>query len=156
MEGGPEPIINTLETYDFVYVFFICSTGRPESSTDWIVDGKPLKEGVKIITNHVNLSNDKYEKILLDYRIVDDINNIYEELEKQLVPKIKAITEKEEAFEVNANYTGGTKSMSIALALLAIYQEGWDLQVNTVARTGTCQENCVYTANLLLKICLCL
>lgn len=134
--GSPDPIINTLKTYDFVYVFFICSTGRPESSTDWLVDGQPIKEGVKIITRHVNLSRDKYEKILLDYRIVDDINSIYEELERQLVPKVKAITEKESVSEVIANYTGGTKSMSIALALLAIYQEGWDLQLNTATRTN--------------------
>lgn len=134
--GSPDPIINTLKTYDFVYVFFICSSGRAESSTEWIVDGEPLKEGVKIITKHVNLSRDKYEKILLDYKIVDDINSIYEELEKQLVPKVKAITKEERAYEVIANYTGGTKSMSIALALLAIYQDGWDLQLNTATRTN--------------------
>ncbi len=82
------------------------------------------------------MSKDKYDKILLLYEIVDDIKYIYEELERQLVPKIKTITEKEDAFEVIANYTGGTKSMSIALALLAIYQEGWDLQLNTATRTN--------------------
>ncbi|MCS7215763.1 MAG: TIGR02710 family CRISPR-associated CARF protein [Thermodesulfovibrio sp.] len=132
--GSPMPIINAIKSENFDYIYFICSKGRPENASERLVDGEPIKEGEIIIAKETGLPKDKYEKILIELEYVDDIDKIYEYLETDLISRLKSRFRDEETLEIIANYTGGTKSMSIALALLALFQEGWQLQINVGPR----------------------
>lgn len=132
--GSPEPIINAIKNHYFDFVFFICTKGKPEVASERVVDGRPLKNGEKIIVNETGLSSHNYKKLPLDVDIVDDINAISSEIEKKLLPEVESMINQWKHVEVIANFTGGTKSMSIALALIAINQEGWELQVNAGVR----------------------
>lgn len=134
--GSTDPIINAIKNEGFDYVLFVCSSGKPEVASERLVDGNPLKQGEKIIAVETGLSHDKYKKILLDVSVIDDINAIYGELESKLLPEVNSLVDQWRNVEVIANYTGGTKSMSVALVLLAIYQQGWDLQINAGTRTN--------------------
>lgn len=133
--GSTEPVINSIKTENFDFIYFICSEGSQENASERLVDGLPLKKDEKIIARVLNLPQERYTKIRIRVEDVDEINTIYEILEKELLPDLERRFRDEE-IEVIANYTGGTKSMSVALCLFAIYQNNWSLQLNTGVRTN--------------------
>ena len=129
--GSCEPIVNAIGTppgYDFVY--FICSKGGGKRASEFQVDGSgaPCVGSKKMpsIVEQVGLGEDRYEKVTFDVDThVDNLAILY----KDLKGVAQAIRERFPGASVIANYTGGTKSMSAALVLVAI-EAGWDLQVN--------------------------
>ncbi|MGB9710526.1 MAG: TIGR02710 family CRISPR-associated CARF protein [Thermodesulfovibrio sp.] len=134
--GSPVPIINSIKEDEFDFIYFICSSGKSEVASERLVDGNPLKEGDKIIAKECNLSEEKYEKILLPVNIIDDLDETFKELEGKLLPRLKEKFPDKQGIRVIANYTGGTKTMSVALVILSILQDGWELQLNTAHRTN--------------------
>ncbi len=132
--GSPMPIINSIKENNFDFIYFICSTGTYEVASERLVDGKPLKEDDKIIAKECNLSKENYEKILLPVDIIDDLDETFKKLEENLLPRIKEMNSSD--VKVIANYTGGTKTMSAAVVLLSILQDGWELQFNSAQRTN--------------------
>jgi len=132
--GSTQPIINAIKELKPDFIFFICSSGTKQNASERLVDGTPIKAGEVIIKDAVALP--PYEKILIPTEKVDFLDEVYSILEKELIPKIKKLFSKEPSLRIIANYTGGTKTMSIALCLLAIFQENWEIQVNTGIRTN--------------------
>lgn len=134
--GSPDPIINAIKENNFDFIYFICSSGSASIASERLVDGSPQRPDEKIIVKECNLPRDKYEKILLDIDIVDDVEEIFKNLEIKLIRDMNNRFPDKRNLEVIANYTGGTKTMSVALALLSIFQEGWKLQINTATRSN--------------------
>lgn len=133
--GSTDPIINSIQMEGFDFIYFICSKGTQKTASERLVDGTPHDEKEKIIARVLNLSPESYFKILIPTEAVDDINEIYKTLENELLPDMEKRF-KDEDIQVIANYTGGTKSMSVALCLFAIHQNNWSLQLNTGVRTN--------------------
>ncbi|MEW6229885.1 MAG: TIGR02710 family CRISPR-associated CARF protein [Bacillota bacterium] len=79
----------------------------------------------KAIVKRLGLQPDGYEKVQVDDP--DDLEACYKAL---LEIEEKITTRFGSGAEVVANYTGGTKTMSAALALIAVFRERWDLSVN--------------------------
>ncbi|WP_353683939.1 TIGR02710 family CRISPR-associated CARF protein [Thermodesulfovibrio sp. 3907-1M] len=134
--GSTVPIINSIIEEKFDFVYFICSSGKSDVASERLVDGKPLKEGDKIIAKECNLSKEDYEKITLDVDIIDDLNETFKKLEEDLLSRLNERFPDKQSIRVIANYTGGTKTMSAALVILSILQDGWELQLNTAQRTN--------------------
>ena len=78
----------------------------------------------KAIVFQTGLSEDKYGIISVDDP--DDLNLCYSKL-VSLSTSIKKIYPEA---QIIANYTGGTKTMSVAMALVGIMTEEWDLSLN--------------------------
>lgn len=134
--GSPAPIVNAIKETNFDFIYFICSSGKSEVASERIVDGEKLKDNEIIIVRECNLTSEQYEKILLPVDIIDDLNETFKEIEKQLISRINERFPEEETIKVIANYTGGTKTMSVALVLVSIFQEGWELCFNAGQRTN--------------------
>ncbi|NPA39643.1 MAG: TIGR02710 family CRISPR-associated protein [Thermodesulfobacteria bacterium] len=156
--GSPQPIINAIKEIDPDFIYFICSGGPEDKATERFVDGRPLKKEDKIIVKEINLPKDKYEKIIIPLEILDSLDMVFSLVEKELLHRIKSKFGNVENLRIIANYTGGTKSMSIALALLAILQDGWELHFNAGQRTNVIKIDrgdhpvAINKINLLLKL----
>lgn len=124
--GSCEPVVNAINYTNASFVYFICSSGPKGSEV--VVDGagKPCKERDKeepSIVQQTRLKPDQYEKILLDDP--DDLESCFE----QISSLGQQIAQRFQNPEVIANYSGGTKTMSVALAIVASQQQ-WKLQFN--------------------------
>lgn len=140
--GSPEPIINAIKFYkpDFVYLF--CSSGPKGSAITVDGPGDPCGDKTKsrcpkcgheyylgnpkgkAIAFQAGLSKEKYEIVGVDDP--DDLNLCY----SKLVDLSESIKERYPDAQVIANYTGGTKTMSVAMALVGTMTEEWDLSLN--------------------------
>lgn len=140
--GSSEPIVNAIKSYKPEFVYFFCSSGpkgsavRIDSSGDPCGDKRRAKcpecghefhlgnpKGKSIVVQ-TGLKEDQYEIITIDDP--DDLNKCY----SQLVALARSIEEKHPGAQVIANYTGGTKTMSVAMALVGTMTEEWDLSLN--------------------------
>ncbi len=155
--GSTAPIINAIQELKPDFIYFICSSGSAKTASERLVDGQPLLKNEKIIAKELNLSPSQYEKILLPVEIVDSLDEVYSILEKELLKKIKKKFGQEQ-LRIIANYTGGTKTMSAALALLSILQDNWELHINTAERSNLIKIDsgdtpvAINKVNLLLKL----
>jgi len=140
--GSSEPIVNAINFYKPDFVYFFCSPGHKGSAV--IIDGPGEPCGNKnkskcsecgyeyyignpkgkAVAFQVGLSKDKYEIISVDDP--DDLNLCYCTL-VNLSTSIKTIYPEA---QIIANYSGGTKTMSAAMALVGIVTEEWDLSLN--------------------------
>ncbi|GIV10289.1 MAG: TIGR02710 family CRISPR-associated protein [Fimbriimonadales bacterium] len=129
--GSCEPVVNAIRQTNPTFVYFICSSGPKGSEV--VVDGagKPCKERDKedqpSIVQQNHLTPDQYEKVLLDDP--DDLDSCFERIDSLS----QQINQRFPNARVIANYTGGSKTMSVALAIVAC-QKQWDLQVNRGVR----------------------
>ncbi len=127
--GSCAPVINAARTGGYNHVFFVCSTGSRGSEKTVDGEGEPC-EGIrsdrsdKSIVAQTGLSDDQYTKWTLED--IDNLGVCYQRL-KELRAAIYQTFGHET--EIVANYTGGTKTMSIALSMAAL-ASGWGLQVN--------------------------
>lgn len=146
--GSSEPIINAIKINNPDYVYFFCSTGHRGSQQT--VDGPGDPCGDKRISkcpacsHEFYLGNPKGKSIAIQtgldksqYDIIvvadpDDLNDCYAKL-LELANKIDELHGRD--LQIVANYTGGTKTMSVALALVGLVTEKWDLCVNLGPRT---------------------
>ena len=97
--GSPEPIVTAINDLNPNQVIFICSTGS-----------KGSESLVKDIVSQCKLQEKNYQLVLIDNP--DNISEVYD----KIVQKIQQTPEG----EFLADYTGGTKTMSIGLGIAAL------------------------------------
>jgi len=140
--GSAEPIINAIKNYKPDFVYFFCSSGPKGSEGTIDSPGDPCgdkrrskctKCGYeyypgnprgKAIVFQTRLEKGQYEIVTIDDR--DDLNECYE----KLLALAETINEKYDNSQVIANYTGGTKTMAVAVALMGIMTPQWELSLN--------------------------
>lgn len=128
--GSCAPVVTAIGAHAPHFVLFIVSTGKKGSRS--MVDGtdKPVLAENKThplsIVEQSRLTPDRYDFIELDEP--DRLDHCYDRIYKGLSDKSEPSSEK------IADYTGGTKTMSAALVLVAL-QLGWGLSVVTGNRT---------------------
>ena len=140
--SSAEPIVNAIKYSKPDFVYFFCSSGP--NGTEGIIDspGDPCGDKRKskctecgyeyyignpkgkAIVFQTKLEKGQYEIVTIDDP--DDLNECYE----KLLALAETINEKYDNSQVIANYTGGTKTMSAALALVGIMTQQWDLSLN--------------------------
>jgi len=140
--GSAEPIVNAIKNYKPDFVYFFCSSGPKGSEGTIDSPGDPCgdkrrskctKCGYeyypgnprgKAIVFQTRLEKGQYEIVTIDDR--DDLNECYE----KLLALAETINEKYDNSQVIANYTGGTKTMAVAVALMGIMTPQWELSLN--------------------------
>jgi tetratricopeptide (TPR) repeat protein len=140
--GSADPIVNAIKNNKPDFVYFFCSSGPKGSEKTIDSPGDPcgnerkskcpecyheFTQGNpkgKAIVFQAGLKREQYEIVTINDP--DDLNECYLKLQK-LSAEIK---EKFGNCHVIANYTGGTKTMSIAMALTCIISQKWDLFLN--------------------------
>ncbi|HOU57673.1 MAG TPA: TIGR02710 family CRISPR-associated CARF protein [Smithellaceae bacterium] len=141
--GSAEPVINAVKKGKADYYYFFCSSG-PKGS-DRLIEapgdpcGDPRKaecpkcsenffignpKGPSIIAQ-TGLSDDQWE--IIRVADPDDLDECYKTL---LGVKEKIFATHGDACLITANYTGGTKTMSVALGFMGIFNESWQLNIN--------------------------
>lgn len=141
--GSPEPIINAVKFYQPDFVYFFCSSGPQGSVITIDGPGNPCGDKRKSkcpeCGHEFYLGNPKGKAIVFQaglpkekYEIVEieDPDNL-DECYLKLIKLGEKIREKyPEGSQVIANYTGGTKTMSVALGLVGVMTQNWDLSLN--------------------------
>lgn len=134
--GSPQPILTAIDQLQPDRVVFICSTGKTGSDKQVLDPGKPCKvyEGGQIVRELKNLPTqarlDSFDRDrdLVRLQNLDDIGSCYTAI-AQKVRELRAATPDA---TLQADYTGGTKTMSLALAAVAL-----DLEIPLFVTTGT-------------------
>lgn len=141
--GSAQPVINAIKKGKADYYYFFCSSG-PKGSEHLISDpGDPCGDTRKATcpkcAEEFFTGNDKGPSIIYQTGLTanqwcpikvtdpDDLDECYTTL---LNLKEKILEDHGEACNVVANYTGGTKTMSVALAMMGIFNESWQLNIN--------------------------
>lgn len=127
--GSCAPVVNAVRMGGYDHVFFVCSSGSKGSEVTVDGEGKPCKEmrdgrSDMSIVAQTGLSRDHCSKWTLEDP--DNLGICYQRLKE-----LKGFISKSFGREAHvvANYTGGTKTMSVALSMAAL-ASGWELQVN--------------------------
>ncbi len=135
--GSCEPLVNAIKMEKPDFVYFVCSSGSKGSHQ--VVDGPgepcvEYRDGRKVthpsIVHQAGLDKGCYHK--WEVEDPDSLAHCYgrlTELAQEIRDRFGA-----ERPRIVANYTGGTKTMSVALALVAMIQKDWELQLNTGPR----------------------
>lgn len=141
--GSHTPILNAIREYQPDFIYFICSTG--DRGSEKTVDGlgKPcgdarkcphcggtLGKTEKSIVAQLDWGEDAYKKMLLNDP--DDIDECYKKISETL-EEIRL--QYGDSARIIANYTGGTKTMSVVLALLGVITPGCELSLNKGPRS---------------------
>ncbi len=141
--GSAEPVVNAIKKGKADYCYFFCSSG-PKGSEHLIDDpGDPCGDkrrakcpkcsnefftgnpkGPSIIAQ-TGLSGDQWK--IIKVNDPDDLDECYKAL---LAVKRELYVTFGDACTVIANYTGGTKTMSVALGVMGVFNESWQLNIN--------------------------
>lgn len=140
--SSADPVVNAIKFYQPDFIYFFCSGGSTGSANTIDAPGDPCgnkskakcpKCGNEFYTDdpkgkaiaiQAGLDKDKYEIItVVD---PDDLNMCY----NTLINLSRKIKEENKEAQIIANYTGGTKTMSAAIVLVAIMIQEWDLSLN--------------------------
>lgn len=136
--GSCEPLVKSIEKSKPDYTIFICSDDKAgpikEAGSHITVDGlgKPCKirggaanggEDRESIVAQTNLGPEEYEKLLTPD--ADNLAQCYQ-VATEAILKTR---ERMPGARICADYTGGTKTMSSALAMAAIDQRGIELYI---------------------------
>lgn len=127
--GSDEPVVISIKKHNPDFIYFICTAGKKETASTFCIDGEGnVCERVKEIKckkcNEIIRKGEKYPSIIKqsDYRgeynkieieDADDFYDIYEKT-KEVIREAK-----EKGFEIIADFTAGTKTMSSVLAMLS-------------------------------------
>ncbi|MHC1599712.1 MAG: TIGR02710 family CRISPR-associated CARF protein [Candidatus Methanospirareceae archaeon] len=149
--GSADPIVNAVKEHNPDFVYFFCSSGPKGSEKTIDSPGDPCGDKRKTrcpeceytyhlgdskgraIVFQAGLAKEQYEIVTVDNP--DDLNTCYQKL-LELAGRIE---ERHEDCQVIANYTGGTKTMSAAIALVGVMTEQWDLSLNIGPRRDLIQ-----------------
>jgi len=149
--GSADPIVNAIKEHNPDFVYFFCSAGPGGSEMTIDSPGDPCGDKRKTrcpecghtyhpgdpkgraIAFQAELEQGRYEIVTIDNP--DDLNACYQRL-LELAERIKA---RHGDSRVIANYTGGTKTMSAALALAGIMTPAWDISLNIGPRRDLIQ-----------------
>ena len=139
--GSHEPILTSIRENQPDFVCFICSgkdpnTGKPGSDVQIKEEGSVIKrhrsDGTPTLPNiptQAELDESDYEIITIP---TDDPDEAF----KSISQYVQELTQQHNAPYLIADYTGGTKSMSVALTLAAVENEAVELRLVTGARTN--------------------
>lgn len=124
--GSCAPLVTAIQSYQPDWVCFF-ATGGPRGSRIMVDDeGKPCRqttgEEQPSIVAQTGLTPDRYEVVPLEDP--DDLPGLYE----ACVKKLRDLRQRYPDAQCIADYTGGSKSMSVALALAAL-ECGWELSL---------------------------
>jgi len=140
--GSAEPIVKAIRNYKPDFVYFFCSSGPKGSEVTIDSSGNPCGDKRrskcpdceheyylgdpkgKAIVFQTGLKKEQYEIVTINDQ--DDLNGCYQ----KLLSSVEKINAKYGDCHVIANYTGGTKTMSVAMALVGIMTQQWDLSLN--------------------------
>lgn len=140
--GSPQPILTAIETLQPDRTIFFCSDGAKGSKNMVVGEGKPCKilQNNQIIAEypniptHLGLTNFQPDTDLVLTQNPDDLSECYQ-LASNAIATIRQTFPNS---QIVADYTGGTKTMSIALAMAIIDSEG-----NLYVTTNTNRENLI-------------
>ncbi|NPB09360.1 MAG: TIGR02710 family CRISPR-associated protein, partial [Thermodesulfobacteria bacterium] len=129
--GSCDPLVNAIKNHQPDFVYFVCSKDSRQ-----VVDGpgKPCKrgdEGLPSIVAQTGLPPERFR--IVELSDPDELGLCYREIISTIK---KDLSERfaDEPLEIVANYTGGTKTMSVALSLAGLNAD-WDLEFNRGPRT---------------------
>ena len=139
--GSPQPIITAIKSLKPDQVIFICSSGPKGSESQIIGLGTPceIRQGNEVIEKLPNIPTqlelgDKFQPardlIVLDN--LDDVGSSYQAILK----KMQQWQQENPQGKILADYTGGTKTMSLALGMAAV-----DMQAQVYVTTSSTREN---------------
>lgn len=141
--GSAEPVINAVKKGKAGYYYFFCSSGPKGSERLIDAPGDPCGDTRRAecpkcseiffignpkgpsIVSQTGLSSDQWE--IVRVTDPDDLDECYKTL---LNLKEKIFTTYGNACLITANYTGGTKTMSVALGFMGIFNESWQINLN--------------------------
>lgn len=138
--GSFQPILTAIRSLEPDRVIFICSAGPKGSRTQITGSGKPceLRRGGEVIERLPNIPTqlgwqDRFnpETDVIELENPDDLAECYSQIRqgiRQLPPTAK----------LQADYTGGTKTMSLALGAVAL-----DMGIALHLTTGTTRRNLI-------------
>ncbi|UBF24355.1 TIGR02710 family CRISPR-associated protein [Kovacikia minuta CCNUW1] len=138
--GSPKPILTTIETLQPDRVIFLCSAGSKGSESQVIGTGTPceIRQGAEIVERLPNIPTQAKltqfdpDRDLIRIQNPDDLSECY----NAAVSTIRNLQQQEPNGHLTADYTGGTKTMSVALAMAAL-----DYGVTLYLTTNTTREN---------------
>ncbi|MBE9242213.1 TIGR02710 family CRISPR-associated CARF protein [Synechocystis salina] len=137
--GSHKPIITSVQSLKPDRTIFICSNGKRGSISQVTGEGKPceVRQGSEVLEKLPNIPSqlnlgDKFnpETDVIAVDNPDDVSSIY----LKISDCIHTLKQTEPKATLLADYTGGTKSMSVALALVALDEE-CELHLTTTSRT---------------------
>lgn len=139
--GSPDPLITAIESLRPERIIFICSSGQRGSVSQIVGEGTPceIRRGAEVIERRPNIPtqlglgprfNPNTDLVLLENP--DDLAECYQ----RIAAKIKAIRQETPGADLYADYTGGTKTMSLSLGMAAL-----DYGVALYLTTNATREN---------------
>lgn len=138
--GSHQPIVTAIRSLQSDRVVFICSAGSKGSETQVKGEGTPceVRRGTEVIERLPNIPKqaglgDRFDpnRDLILIQEPDDLSECYQKASSG----IQAIYKEFPDAQIMADYTGGTKSMSVGLAMAALDHQA-TLYVTTGNRTN--------------------
>ncbi len=124
--GSCAPLVTAVRGYAPDFVCFFASSGPRGSRT--LVDGAgAVCNGAPSIVAQTGLAPERYK--IVELNDPDDLPECYGKIREELAH----LSTDREGWHCIADYTGGTKTMSVALALAAL-EAGWELSLVTGTR----------------------
>jgi CRISPR-associated protein (TIGR03985 family)/CRISPR-associated protein (TIGR02710 family) len=123
--GSHQPVVTAIETLQPNRAIFICSIGKRGSESQIVGQDKPceVRRGQEVIERLPNIPTQAGlgERFNPDTDLIrlDDPDDFAENYSK-IVQVIQQIQQEEPTAQLLADYTGGTKTMSVSLALAAL------------------------------------
>lgn len=116
--GSCAPIITSIKTHEPVKIVFFCSSYSTTKGSHISVNSsdKKICNGNPSIAAQLELEEDKYEIVYLGKGYEDDPDLAFQQIKEKLKQLLKDFSD----YNFIADFTGGTKSMSIALFNAAI------------------------------------
>lgn len=141
--GSPAPIITAIESLNPDRIVFICSDGPRGSVSQIIGEGTPceVRRGAEVVSQLPNIPtqlnlgdrfNPDTDLVRLDNP--DDLADCY----RQVSQAIKAMRQRQPDGALYADYTGGTKTMSLSLGMAAL-----DYGLSLYLTTNATRENLI-------------
>ena len=141
--GSHQPIATSIKTQKPDRIIFICSDGTKGSKSQVIGEGKPceVRKGTEVIESLPNIPTqlelgDRFdaERDLVLIQEPDNLSECYTKINQ----KIREVKLENPNTEIIADYTGGTKTMSVALATSAL-----DAEIILFLTTSTTRQNLI-------------
>lgn len=138
--GSHQPIVTAIRSLQANRVVFICSAGSKGSETQVIGEGTPceVRRGTEVIERLPNIPkqaglDERFDpnRDLILVQEPDDLSECYQKASSG----IQSLQQEFPDAQIMADYTGGTKSMSVGLAMAALDRQA-TLYVTTGNRTN--------------------
>lgn len=148
--GSEEPIVNAIHQNHPDFVVFLCTGGSPQAASERAIEGvvRAARAGecprcgarfeietfAGPVVEHAGLAPGSYGIVTVTNP--DDLDQVL--VACQEVEDVVARRSKDAEARIVANYTGGTKTMTLGLGLYAVLRgHPWQLQVNATGRGRT-------------------